>query len=97
MLDKNIKAEFKIAFESSTGIYEMDACCWKIWRPDKKEEIFKSHKEKKAKPADKSAYYLGRKKYLALQPESLENQKKLLQLIIKLYSRWYPCHWFKLG
>ena len=52
MLDKAIEAESKAALQSSTIIQEMDACCWKERRPDKKEETSKFYKEEKPKPAD---------------------------------------------
>lgn len=52
MLDKAIKAESKAALQFSTSIREMDACCWKGQKPDKKEETSKLHKEEKAKLAD---------------------------------------------
>lgn len=52
VLDKTIKAKSKAALQSPTSIWDIDACCWKGRRPDKKKESFKPYIEKKAKPAD---------------------------------------------
>lgn len=63
----------------------MDTHYWKGRKPDKKEEISKSYKKKKPSRLT-ITYYLDKNIYPALQPKSLKNQKKLLQLIIKLCS-----------
>ena len=52
MLNKTIETKFKAAFQSSTSIWEKNAHCWKSRKPNKKEETFKFHKEKKTKSAD---------------------------------------------
>lgn len=52
MLDKTIEVKFKIASQSLTIIQEMYACCWKGWRPNKKEKTSKSYKKEKIKSDD---------------------------------------------
>ena len=52
MLNKAIEAKSKAAFQLATSIQEIDACCWKGQRPNKKEETSRSYKEEKPKQAD---------------------------------------------
>lgn len=55
MLVKAIKAKSKAALKSSTSIQKIDTCCQKGRKLDKKQKLFTSHKEEKAKPADSQA------------------------------------------
>lgn len=46
VLNKIIEAKFKSMLKSFTIIREINACCLKSWRPDKKEKFFKPPKKK---------------------------------------------------
>lgn len=53
MLNKATETEFKARFQSSTSIREMNTCCYKGQKPNKKEKTSKPpKKEYKAKPAN---------------------------------------------
>lgn len=52
MVDNAIEIKSKAVFKSPTSSQEMDTYFWKSRRPNKKKEISKPHKEKKAKSAN---------------------------------------------
>lgn len=53
MLNKVIGAKFQTTVQSLTSVQEINTCCWKGQRPNKKKKIFQPSKKKyKAKSAD---------------------------------------------